>query len=64
MNSFVLNKNFMGDEEIKDFLEMRERMIIYDTVGETENFFFGILDESLEFLAWIKNKHFINIKWS
>jgi hypothetical protein len=62
MNSFVINKNLMGDEEIKDFLEMKDRMVIYDTVGETENFFFGVLDESLEFYAWIKNKHFIKVR--
>jgi hypothetical protein len=64
MNSFVINKNFMGDEEVKDFLEMKEHMDVYDTLGETENFFFGVLDESDEFYTWIVNKHFIKVRLS
>lgn len=62
-SSFVLKKDFMGDEEIKDFQEMREKTDMWDTIGETENFFFGVVDYSNEFCKWLESKNFIGIQW-
>lgn len=62
-SSFVLKKDFMGDEEINDFHVWMEKADDWDTIGETENFFFGIIDKSEKFYQWLDKKHFIGIQW-
>lgn len=62
-SSFVLKKDYMGDEEIKDFQEMRAKADMWDTIGETENFFFGVVSYSDEFCKWVESKNFIGIQW-
>jgi hypothetical protein len=62
-SSFVLRKDFMGDEEIKDFQEMREKADMWDSIGETENFFFGVVDYSNDFCKWLEGKNFMGIQW-
>jgi len=62
-SSFVLKKHFMGDEEEKDFRVRMDEAEYYETIGETENFFFGIIDNDGKFYRWLENKHFIGIEW-
>lgn len=62
-SSFVLRKDFMADEELQEFTDMSEKADLYDTIGETSNFFFGVIDHSNEFCKWLENKHFIGIEW-
>lgn len=63
-SSFVLRKDFMiDDEEIKEFHEQMEKADMYDTIGETPNFFFGVIDYSNGFCKWLESKHFIGIEW-
>jgi len=62
-SSFVLKKDFMGDEELKDFYVWMEKADYYESIGETENFFFGIIDNSGKFYEWLDKKHFIGIQW-
>lgn len=64
MNSFILNKNHMSVEEIRYFQAMRNHIGLCDTVGETENFFFGVLDYNREFYTWIKNIPYVKFEWS
>jgi hypothetical protein len=40
-----------------------EKADYYETIGETENFFFGIIDNSGKFYEWLDKKHFIGIQW-
>lgn len=63
-SSFVLNKNCMTDEEIEEFLEEMEKADRYDTIGGTDNFFFGIIDYSDKFCAWLETKKFKGIEWN
>ena len=53
----------MGDEELKDFYAWMEKADYFETIGETENFFFGIIDNSGEFYKWLDGKHFIGMQW-
>jgi len=62
-SSFVLSKNFVSDEEEREFREQMEKADRYDTIGETSNFFFGVVDYSDVFCQWLEGKHFIGIEW-
>jgi hypothetical protein len=64
-SSFVLKKAFMSEDEEKEFYKKIEIISSkYDTIGETKNFFFGIIDYNEEFYNWIESKKFIGIEWS
>jgi hypothetical protein len=62
-SSFVLNKDCMTDKEIEEFLEQMESADRYDTIGETDNFFFGMIDYSDKFCEWLEMKKFKKIEW-
>jgi hypothetical protein len=63
-SSFVLNKNCMTDKEIEEFLEQMEKADQYDTIGGTDNFFFGVIDYSDKFCEWLESKNFKIIEWN
>ena len=57
-SSFVIKKKCMDKDDIKEFYEWMEKADYYETIGETDNFFFGIIDYSGEFYKYVDGKNF------
>jgi hypothetical protein len=65
-SSFVLNKDCMTEDDVDEFQKQREiadECDRFDRIGETDNFFFGIVDYSNKFCQWLEEKKFERIEW-
>lgn len=61
-SSFVIKKECMDKDDIKEFYEWMEKADYYEAIGETQSFFFGIIDYSGEFYKYIDEKKFKDVE--
>ncbi len=57
-SSFVIKKKCMNEIDIKEFYEWMEKADYYETIGETDHYFFGIIDYSGLFYKYLDGKNF------
>ena len=63
-SSFVLDKRCMTNEDIEEFQKQRYTADGFDVIGETSSYFFGVIDYSNDFCAWLDEKKFDIIEWN
>jgi hypothetical protein len=57
-SSFVIKKKYMSAEDLKEFYDLMEKADFYDTIGETQSYFFGLVDYNSDLFKYIDKKNF------